>query len=107
MPDRSGLPSRVFGAAADTSGLPSAPRGTPSLGRFFHCATTGAGSAMATIHATSVNHTSLRICIVIERALWVPCSTGVNYPAEWATPLLGGSGGFEIAEPVEDHIDAR
>src|SRR5690349_10509829 len=38
MPDRSGLPDAVVGAGAFRFGLPSDPSGTPSIGRFFHCA---------------------------------------------------------------------
>src|ERR1700686_359976 len=41
MPDRSGLPSAVFGAGADRFGFPSGVRGTPGVGEFSHCAESG------------------------------------------------------------------
>src|SRR4029453_15194118 len=37
-PVRSGLPSAVLGAGAETFGLPSAVRGVPGSGTWIHCA---------------------------------------------------------------------
>src|SRR6266849_4608181 len=41
-PERSGLPSAVRGAGAVRFGLPLAVRGMPGVGRFSHCASSGA-----------------------------------------------------------------
>jgi hypothetical protein len=41
-PERSGLPSAVFGAGPVRSGLPSAVLGTPGVGYRGHCAVTDA-----------------------------------------------------------------
>jgi hypothetical protein len=48
------------GAGADRSALPSAVRGTPSVGRFFHCASAGMGSHAAATQAAIVVPTSWR-----------------------------------------------
>jgi hypothetical protein len=42
MPERSGLPSGVFGAGAARFGFPSAVRGVPAAGYFNHWAEAGA-----------------------------------------------------------------
>src|SRR6266849_5897946 len=44
MPERSGLPSAVFGAGAERFGLPSGKRGTPGVAKLIHCAAAGAES---------------------------------------------------------------
>src|ERR1044071_3733301 len=54
MPEKSGLPSAVRGAAAARFGLPSANRGTPAVGYFSHCADRAVDSIMQTV-ATSAN----------------------------------------------------
>src|SRR5580704_2873754 len=43
-PERSGLPSAVRGTGAARLGLPAAVRGMPGVGRFSHCAASGAGA---------------------------------------------------------------
>src|SRR2546427_6321757 len=47
MPDRSGLPSAVFGTGADRFGLPSGVRGIPGVVYFSHCAAKGTVSKTA------------------------------------------------------------
>src|SRR5262245_64500877 len=52
VPERSGVPSRLFGAGAVMFGEPSAVLGMPGVGYFSHCASANAGSMKATISAT-------------------------------------------------------
>src|SRR2546430_4869668 len=43
-PDKSGFPSRAFGAGAERFGLPSRVRGIEPSEDFIHCAEAGAGN---------------------------------------------------------------
>src|SRR5437660_4211434 len=49
-PERSGLPSGVFGAGAEKFGLPSAVRGIPAGRAFGHCADKGTQAARRMIN---------------------------------------------------------
>src|SRR2546425_6706439 len=53
IPDRSGLPSGVFGAGAERFALPSGIRGIPGVGYCTHCAEAGTNVAATTIDVRS------------------------------------------------------
>src|SRR5665213_133136 len=56
MPERSGLPSAVFGAGAARSTLPSAGRGRPGVLKSIHCADAGAARNTPSERVTSTAH---------------------------------------------------
>src|SRR6266853_2133929 len=63
IPDRSGLPSGIFGAGAERFGFPSGVRGTPGVGD-FHCADAGTKDAK---RSTAPLRIDLRISIFASR----------------------------------------
>src|SRR4030095_15087086 len=64
-PDRSGLPSAVFGAGADRFGLPSAVRGMPAVGCLSHCA---AGAAPIINTAANVSQrANMTVLLLVRR----------------------------------------
>ena len=54
VPERSGVPSRPFGAGAVMFGEPSAFLGMPAVGYFTHCARTNAGMTKDKASTTTV-----------------------------------------------------
>src|SRR2546426_12287743 len=59
-PDRTGLPSAVFGTGAERFGFPSGVRGMPAVGYFTHCA---AASAVMRNDATMIGRAFMAILL--------------------------------------------
>src|SRR5262252_3355231 len=82
-PERSGLPSGIFGAGADRFGLPSGVRGIPESGYFSHCA-----------EAKSEAHTHKRDVESVRFILTSGCGTKINIQGvSGSRNVIGGSGG--------------
>src|SRR5262245_33011330 len=70
MPDKSGLPSGVLGAAAARFGLPSAVRGIPGVRQSSHCAPNETGSsnnAASAIRDMQAHSWSLTVAVYFRR----------------------------------------
>src|SRR5471030_2266976 len=78
MPDKSGLPSAVFGAGAARLGVPSGSRGIPGDLKLNHWALTGADTAIASAMAAKRLR---RVFIVSLR--WLPRARLYTVPFRW------------------------